>query len=383
MRLSGSTPEHEGATAGTERGRCRVAAALPGRQCVCGLGRSLVLLLLCGLGAAAGGQDAATPPGRVEQLNQAFLRHVRSLGDEHALAVRTIVAAWEDQYRTALPGSFVPDALAVLYPAYGAALRALDEDRLEDVVRLLAPLREHQDAFLAANATYFHARALVALGRFEQALLALATLETQPQMYVAHTPYAPHLWLLRGFCEARDLRFEQALRTLQAAERRFPDAPEAVRVGIRQLLLEIQRREQGTLGEVATVMDHVADRLHVGDAGAPVRERQQQVVAMLDRLIEQQQQQEQQRGAGGRQARAGQPPPQQSPQAPRQESSAPEGAGSVGELHAVPPADPGASWGRLPPAERDRILQSIRERFPSRYRQLVEQYYRALADEKK
>ena len=32
--------------------------------------------------------------------------------------------------------------------------------------------------------------------------------------------------------------------------------------------------------------------------------------------------------------------------------------------------------------ERERILQSIKERFPSRYRQLVEQYYRSLAEQK-
>ena len=39
-------------------------------------------------------------------------------------------------------------------------------------------------------------------------------------------------------------------------------------------------------------------------------------------------------------------------------------------------------WGKLPDAERDKILQSLRDRFPSRYRELVEQYYRALAEDK-
>ena len=39
-------------------------------------------------------------------------------------------------------------------------------------------------------------------------------------------------------------------------------------------------------------------------------------------------------------------------------------------------------WGQLPPAQRERILDSLRDRFPSRYRQLVEQYYRSLAEEK-
>ncbi len=33
----------------------------------------------------------------------------------------------------------------------------------------------------------------------------------------------------------------------------------------------------------------------------------------------------------------------------------------------------------MPPAERERILQALRDNFPSRYRQLVEQYYEQLA----
>ena len=36
-------------------------------------------------------------------------------------------------------------------------------------------------------------------------------------------------------------------------------------------------------------------------------------------------------------------------------------------------------FSRLTPAERERILQALRERFPARYRQLVEQYYEQLA----
>jgi hypothetical protein len=151
---------------------------------------------------------------------------------------------------------------------------------------------------------------------------------------------------------------------------------------VRQLLLEIERRERGTLGEVATVMDFVADRLGVADSGEPVHERQRDIIAMLDRLIEQQRQKEQQCGGGGKSGGKPGQSPSRAPQGGKSQSDAPAGEGALGDLHAAPKADPGETWGRMPPAERERILQSIRERFPSRYRQLVEQYYRALADEK-
>ncbi len=342
----------------------------------------MLLIVLTALPDALA-QDTAAQPGRIERLNQAFLDHVRSLGGAHALARTTVIDGWENTYRGELAESFVPDALAVLYPAYRDALQALDEERAADVVRLLAPLREHDDRFLAANADYFYIRALVALGRYEQAEAVLAPFEPKTEGYAAHTPYAPHLWFIKGFCEARNLRFEQAARSLEALRVQFPDAPEAVRVGAAQLLLEIARRERGTLGEVATVMDYVADRLGAADSTQRVRERQQQIIAMLDRLIEEQEQQEQQRCGGGRQSEGkGQPSPQRVQGEGKEESDAPAGAGRVGDLHAAPEADPGEVWGKLPPAERERILQSIRAKFPSRYRQLVEQYYRALAEEK-
>lgn len=44
-------------------------------------------------------------------------------------------------------------------------------------------------------------------------------------------------------------------------------------------------------------------------------------------------------------------------------------------------ARPGQAWGAMKPAERERIIQLLKDRFPDRYRRLVEQYYRELAKE--
>jgi hypothetical protein len=128
-------------------------------------------------------------------------------------------------------------------------------------------------------------------------------------------------------------------------------------------------------------MDYVADRLRVSDPTERVRDRQEDILAMLDKLIEQQQQKEQQGGGGkGGPGQRSQGPAQPRGQG-REKSEAPGGSGKIGELHRAAQAVPGQAWGDLPPAERERILQSIRERFPSRYRRLVEQYYRNLAEE--
>ena len=337
------------------------------------------LLIVLGLSAAYGLDDE---PGRVARLNQAFLERVRGLGNESVLAVTTILDGWEKTYRGRMPDSFVPDALAVLYPEFGAALQAFDAGHPAEVLRLLEKLRDHEDPFLAANAEYFWVRGAVELGRYEEVEARLAELEADQDDYIAHTPYAPHLWFIKSVCEARNLRFAKSQQTLDELREYFDDAPEAVRVGAAQLRLEIERREQGTLGEVGRVMEYVADRLNTADTEERVQERQRQIIAMLDKLIEQQEQQEQQGGGGSARPNNQQKPPRQAQQDPKQQSDAPGGGGKVGDLHAAPQANPGESWGKLPPAEREKILQSIREKFPSRYRQLVEQYYRALADEK-
>jgi len=339
----------------------------------------VVALVLC-LGTLAVARDDAIPEHRIEQLNRAFLDHLRALDGEYALAVNTIKAGWEQTYRDESPGTFVPDALAVLYPQYRDAMAAFDEHRWADAARLFEPLRTHVDPYLAETAEYYHVRALAALGRYEDAEALLADLDDRLATLAAHTPLAPHLLFVRACCESRNLRFDAAGGTLDALEARFDDAPEMVRIGARQLRLELERREQATLGEVATVMDYVADRLGAADGTERVQERQQQVIAMLDKLIEQHEQEESQSGGKSGKPDGSPQQKQQTPRAARRESDAPEGSGRMGELHGVPQADPGEMWGKMPPAERERVLQSIRERFPSRYRQLVEQYYRTLAE---
>src|SRR5262249_4820586 len=56
------------------------------------------------------------------------------------------------------------------------------------------------------------------------------------------------------------------------------------------------------------------------------------------------------------------------------------GPGGVGSL--VDPSQSEKDWAKLSSRERDRILQSMSEGFPPQYRQLLERYYRRLAEEK-
>jgi hypothetical protein len=323
---------------------------------------------------------------RVARLNAAFLDHLNTLPVERTLAVETIRSGWRELYENKSPGTFVPDAVAVLHPEYAAALKAFDERRNDDAIRILKPLIESEDEFLGANAGYFYVRTLLDQGLLEEAEKVLVGLVAQNQdgrTLAEFTPYAPHLHFMLAVCQARNLRREEAQKSLAALGERYSDAPEPVRVGARQLALELERRESGNLADVVDLMNYSAERLRVADAGERVRSRQDEAVTLLDKMIEEAEQNEQQQASasagGNRQGRGGDIP-QGAPSQPRDESRVDPGQGEIGDLHAAPRANPGDMWGRLPPAERERILQSLRDRFPSRYRQLVEQYYRSLAE---
>ncbi|MFN0134801.1 MAG: hypothetical protein ACKVS9_01645 [Phycisphaerae bacterium] len=332
----------------------------------------------------------AAPPAagaRIESLNQDFLKHLAALTGDQAVAVATVRDGYDANYKKSAPDAFIPDALAVLFPDFRAAIEAYDSGNLADAGKRFDALRQSADPFVAASATYFHARALTEQSRFEEAAALLATALADAAIE-RRTPYGPHLWLLRGYCEARVLNFDESSKSLLTLRDRYADAPEAVQIGARQLLLELERRQKESLGEVAGLMDYVGDRLTAADAGTKTRERQDEIIKLLDKLIEEQEKQEQQGGGGGSAKAGGNPGDGKQggqkgqPNRPRDESKVDEGQGDIGDLHAAPKAQPGEMWGQLPPAEREKILQSIRERFPSRYRQLVEQYYRSLAEEK-
>lgn len=126
-----------------------------------------------------------------------------------------------------------------------------------------------------------------------------------------------------------------------------------------------------SLDHVSRRMNDVRRRLGLGHAGKQVQVVEKGVVDSLDKMIkklEEQQKQQQQSSAGSAQSST---PMQDSQLAPLK---------APGK---VDPRDIGnqSGWGNLPPKEREEALQQIGREFPAHYRQLIEQYFRDLADE--
>ncbi len=127
-----------------------------------------------------------------------------------------------------------------------------------------------------------------------------------------------------------------------------------------------------SLDHIARRMNDVRRRLDFGRAGKEVQMIEQGVVDSLDKLIkkvEEQQQQSQRSGAMGSQQSS----------RPMQDSQLP----SMRAPLQVEQRDVGSKsgWGDLPPKEREQALQQIGREFPAHYREIIEQYFRELADQ--
>ncbi len=317
---------------------------------------------------------------RIQELNRGFLAHLRDGPAAQVQKTELIARTLETTYAGDNGDGFVPDSLALLSDEFRAGMAAFDAEDYVEAARRFKPLARDADPYVAANAAYFLARSCVERGLHEEAEVVLSGAlgpDAAPQRY---TPYAPHLWFLRGFAESANLRFDEATVSLKRLVEQFADAPESVLGGARQLLIELERRDVGTLGEVSKLMGYAAARLEVSDAKERVRARQDDAIALLDKLIKAAEEQEKSQCSAG--SSQGRKRATRTPRAPAQQSKLPTGGAQESDLHEPPPVQPGEVWGKLPPAEREKILQSLRDRFPSRYRELVEQYYRSLADEK-
>ena len=125
------------------------------------------------------------------------------------------------------------------------------------------------------------------------------------------------------------------------------------------------------IDEIAAYMDLATGHLGKKVTGEPTQTTQKTVITKLDELIEKLEKEcEACRGSGASGA---------NPTRPLADSKIIGGPGGSGDLHAA--RSEGDDWGRLPPHERDRILQSLTEGFPPHYQRILERYYRRLAEE--
>ena len=199
---------------------------------------------------------------------------------------------------------------------------------------------------------------------YEESLAALSNLQTE------HVVDPASLLFYQGVAYHRLLQKEPGLKAIRRLLDDVSDRPQRY-VAVAGLMYEdLKALKDESLDHISRLMEDVERRLDLGRTGPKTRKVEDDVVALLDKLIEElEKQQQQQSGAGG----GG----QSSNPAPDSRILTGKGQGDVDRKN----IGSSSGWGDLPPKKRQEALQQIGKDFPAHYREVIEQYFRKLAAE--
>ncbi|MCB9850444.1 MAG: hypothetical protein H6817_07030 [Phycisphaerales bacterium] len=313
-------------------------------------------------------------------------RHVHEADglDDKARAI--IMQALSERDADSDDESLLIEALALLSADFRDGLDAYDDDDYAASIAAMEKIADSDDLFLRYNARSYVAKALVHADRLLEAQTKIENILDDADTFATYCLDEAELVYMLGYCQVQNLAHDDARITLEGFLREFPNASPRLVVTAKQMLAELARRVPESMGEVADLMNFSQQRLLAGDPGERTRGTQDRIIELLDKLIEEVEDQEQSSSQSSQQQqnqnRSQRQQQQQSePQGPMPESKTTPGSPGGGDKLPGRQVNPGDAWGAMPAADREKILQVLRDRFPGRYRALVEQYYESLAEQ--
>ncbi len=321
-------------------------------------------------------QPAVVPTLPPEQVIADFLKHVGAAEDYDAKA-RDFVIKSHDQASAAELRDFINNSLAVLSEPFKIGLDLISAEQPAKAADIFDALSMDEDPYLAVASATQAATALIELEETDHALTILDRVHKAHDLIERYTLEPDHFLFMLGYCQVHDLQYDAALATFSDFLRRYPTAPDRLRVTATQIVTELSRRSPGGLGDVRDMLNYARRRISHGETGEPVTQHQKEAVELLTAMIEDAENREKSKGKGGNPKGGGSPQGGNKPGGATR-SALPGGGSQIGELRKVR-ASPGEAWGKMPPREREEILQTLQRRFPSQYRDLLEQYYKQLA----
>lgn len=323
-------------------------------------------------------REPAPPPVAADVVVRDFLRSVEAGKQYEPKARAFVLKKWKGGAVDSASGEGVIDlALSVLSPDFQRGLNLIDQDHIAEAADVFESLSKAVDPFMAVAAANHAATTLIEMEQIDRCQAMLDRVARDHKPIEKYTTASDQFRFVLGYCQVHNLAYEQAQGTFEDFLRHYPNAPERLRTAATQILTELSRREPGRLGDVRDLLTYARRKIGNGLTDDDVLDRQDEAVALLDGLIQEAEKQEQQ----GQCDKKGDKPGECKKKklgSGAQRSTAPQGAQRVGELRRNR-AKPGEMWGKMPPKQREQILQTLQRRFPSQYRELLEQYYKQLA----
>jgi len=276
----------------------------------------------------------------------------------------------------------ITEGLREIYPAFRDALKAVSEENLAAAGTALADLTKASDPYLAADASYFQARVLLLQERYEDALPLLDTIETK---FADKSMRGGEALFLKGVAQSQMLKRKDAIVSLERYIAENPNAPERMKIGAWRQLEQLKLIEEGTLSDVFAKMEFSRRRLALEDSGKPTQEEQRKIVAILEQLIKEAEEKECNCKGGGK----GKPKKSEGKAGEKEGESKPgqgaqggkSGGGSKGtdsnETERLTRKGPNSQWSNLRDKDREAVFNGLKQKFPGRYQQLIEQYYKS------
>lgn len=162
---------------------------------------------------------------------------------------------------------------------------------------------------------------------------------------------------------------------------------------LKEYMAKAQQDAGNPLTPIHKDMRTVEDQLVQTVTGKPTQVVQTKIIRSLNDLISQAQQ-AQSKAAAMPQLRRKQPAQQpeasrqqaqgnKQPSSPAQVSTLPAGAAAAAaKLHKIYGGSDSDAWGKLPPEQREKFLQTLKARFPDRYEQILTEYFKQLSTSK-
>ena len=227
-------------------------------------------------------QAMAVKPMDVAGTRARFTRYLNGssdFGDRAKKEAAELVASAErDDADTLI------DALAILYPDLDTVLGEVDSPQPQaGLAKKFQQLGALKKPWLTSHADFLLGRYQVEQGQYAEAIPLLDPIAKGERQEVLNVPEA--LFLL-AVCHKEKMQRDQAMAACKALVKHFPNAPERLLVGAKQMMAELDLIVDGSMRDIADRMKHVGGRLEDGDTTKPTQEEQKHIVGLLDKLLE-------------------------------------------------------------------------------------------------
>lgn len=287
---------------------------------------------------------------------------------------RRVTALWADQDAIAAASAEelldrVIESFAIVDPA----TRRFREQVMSALV-IDSPVFDgiRAEPFYRDSVALYHARWLTQHRLYDEALALLEPMNPERCLDPAS------LFFYRAVCQQKLLRQQEATDSVSLLLNNTLDVPQRFRVVGNMMMAELRGQDEEGLSEAARLMSDVQRRLDLGRSGEKVQNQEDEVIAVLDKLLDDMQKQQNPDPQGGQGGGGGN---QNQPGSRGADQSTIKGNAADGNADRKELSESGA-WGMLDKQAETKARELIRQQFPSNYLDAISRYTKKIAERK-